>query len=777
MTDYMTSTRRLVSAAAANSPKFVLIALYSLIVFASVPVIHAQDMDAKTIKVEQKAAQKDLRAAQRLLKNATKQLNQLDKNLVKVDADLAKAKAKLATETTEKAKDAINKDIGKLEAKRAAIVENRVSAQKNVGDAQRTLAEASKRVETAQALAAKADEEAKAAKAAAQAKADEAKAEAKAAKADAKAKADKAKKDAAPAVAAATAPAATEPVNEMVAPWTPAPIEQKPVLKGDQPLTIPEPKPAEIAKPGAKLQFDIPMVSGDKAIVEKLQVWKDWAEYVTFNPVTAEDLNDFHGKLLKALHEEGYVFASVEFPTKVWAYGIFLAKVDCGPLGNITVRNARHYSPKQIVRALQNQEGKFNYAKIHGDLFDMNTKPDLKLNTKLKPVIQGGRRVIDAEIDVDDKLPIHGAVEIVNNGSKETSDWRMRTTLQHLNLTKHNDSLTLDWLTGGMFKHVGEDLNSITGSYYLPIDDLYSVNVFGGWNSSDIEDVTDEFGVKGRGYYAGIQLTRVIYETAAHKTQLSIGWLYQDWRTKQDIFGKTYVDRGLKISMPSLTLGYMAKNFDSFKGRNFASITLQKHVAGSFGASDRSDFNEQGAAFSDGDFLLTRIQLARFQRLFSGEDSPGKWTLFAKVDTQIATDDLPPPLRDYVGGFNSVRGYEESEVGGDNSIVGTLELRTPLIENFIPGLSKEQEFLDDNPEYWGRHRLQFIAFTDFGYVSNKNSLPGELNNQTFFSAGLGLRLGLTKYSQMSLDYGYPFIEASEDTPSAGRFHISLQLQF
>ena len=300
MTDYMTSTRRLVSAAAANSPKFVLIALYSLIVFASVPVIHAQDMDAKTIKVEQKAAQKDLRAAQRLLKNATKQLNQLDKNLVKVDADLAKAKAKLATETTEKAKDAINKDIGKLEAKRAAIVENRVSAQKNVGDAQRTLAEASKRVETAQALAAKADEEAKAAKAAAQAKADEAKAEAKAAKADAKAKADKAKKDAAPAVAAATAPAATEPVNEMVAPWTPAPIEQKPVLKGDQPLTIPEPKPAEIAKPGAKLQFDIPMVSGDKAIVEKLQVWKDWAEYVTFNPVTAEDLNDFHGKLLKA---------------------------------------------------------------------------------------------------------------------------------------------------------------------------------------------------------------------------------------------------------------------------------------------------------------------------------------------------------------------------------------------------------------------------------------------------------------------------------------------
>ncbi len=163
--------------------------------------------------------------------------------------------------------------------------------------------------------------------------------------------------------------------------------------------------------------------------------------------------------------------------------------------------------------------------------------------------------------------------------------------------------------------------------------------------------------------------------------------------------------------------------------------------------------------------------------MFAGEDAPGKWSLFTKIDTQIATDDLPPPQRDYVGGCNSVRGYEESELGGDNTVVATLELRTPLFENFLPGLEKEQQFLDDNPEYWGRHRLQFIAFTDFGYVSNKHSLPGELNNQTFVSAGLGLRLGLTKYSQMSLDYGYPFIDASDDTPSNGRLHVSLQLQF
>ena len=36
---------------------------------------------------------------------------------------------------------------------------------------------------------------------------------------------------------------------------------------------------------------------------------------------------------------------------------------------------------------------------------------------------------------------------------------------------------------------------------------------------------------------------------------------------------------------------------------------------------------------------------------------------------------------------------------------------------------------------------------------------------------------LTKYSQMALDYGYPILKASDDTPDAGRLHLSVQLQF
>ena len=95
----------------------------------------------------------------------------------------------------------------------------------------------------------------------------------------------------------------------------------------------------------------------------------------------------------------------------------------------------------------------------------------------------------------------------------------------------------------------------------------------------------------------------------------------------------------------------------------------------------------------------------------------------------------------------------------------------------VSTLGRDQKFIEENPKYWGLHRLQFVAFTDFGYVKNEDPLADDLDDQTMLSAGVGLRMALTRYSQCSVDYGYPFIDASEDTPNDGRFHLSLQLQF
>lgn len=557
--------------------------------------------------------------------------------------------------------------------------------------------------------------------------------------------------------------------------WTKTdPPEEPVILKGEQKLGTPAAKEGSEPAQANKITFDLAMVSGDKDAVEKLKVWKDWSEYITFNPVSIEEINAFQATLTKALHDQGFVFAAVNFPQRVWNNGIFLAKVDCGALGDITVRNARNYSPEQIIRVLQSQESKFNYAKIHGDIYDLNAKPDLKIDTELKPMIQNGRRVINADLMVDDSFPVHGAIELTNNAAKEAeNDFRIRTTLQHLNLTKHDDALTVDWITGG---DVADSMNAFAANYFLPIDELWSLNTYGGYNESDYEDVVPQIDTYGKGHFFGASLTRVLHDTPKERVQLTFGWKYQKTESRLDLADEALEPNNVAISMPSLTLGYSSKVFDRFKGKNFAALTIEGSRAGKYGSSEEEVFNGARANV-DGTFNITKLHLMRLQRLFDGEEAPGKWFLLVRTDAQYSSDPLPSAAREYLGGFSSVRGYEEYEISGDNAVTAKIELITPLLENFIPGLRQDPQVLADNPKYWGMHRLNFVAFTDLGYVENQDPVAGDIDNQALASIGAGMRLGLTKYAQMSLDYGFPLIDATDDTPDAGRLHLSLQVQF
>lgn len=743
----------------------------------------AKAADRKISKAEDKLA--DLKEE---LKEAEKEASVIKAKLQKVDAKKDKDQAaKLQAKAAE-----ADKEVKKLQDNAKATEGALAEMKKNAAENKAKLKEADKKFNDAKAALATAEKDLDAAKITMktdQVKADaekqaqinagkKAKQEADAKKcAQATAKKTVANETGAKAQTPAQVAKASVEKKDGVykAPWIPEPEQElAPALQGGQKLIVPEAKSADIADPAATLpQFDVTMVSGDKNVVEKLQIWKDWSAYIVFNKVTPKQVNEFHGQLLKALRDEGYVFANVTFPTRIWSTGIFLAKVDLGVLGDITVKNQKHYSAEQIAKALRNDEGRFNYAKVHSDLFDLNVKPDLKLNTQLSTAMINGRRVINADIEVDDKLPIHGAIELSNTGSKASdSDWRLRATLQHLNLTKHGDSLTLDYLTGG---DVADNLNAVSASYFLPINDTNHLNVYAGYSANYADDVLPEISVRGKGFFAGFAWTHTLYENVKERVEIALGWYYQKNENYQDLAGLRFDNGDMTVSMPTITLGYSSKIYDKWNGRNFASITLKQNRAGTFGSSSKRQFIEASAV--DGDFFLTNINIARFQRLFAGEDHPGKWTLYAKGNVQIASDTLPSIMRDYVGGQNSVRGYEESELGGDNTYVGSLELRTPLVENFIPGLKKEDEkFYEKYPEHWSMHRFQFVAFTDFGYVSEKDKQSGA-DDQGFWSVGAGIRLGLTKYAQMSLDYGYPIIIASEETPEAGRFHFSLQLQF
>ena len=524
--------------------------------------------------------------------------------------------------------------------------------------------------------------------------------------------------------------------------------------------------------PAGKM-YTINMISiiGDQQVVYNLKNWPDYEGDARYSPMSDADVEAFRNRLVKDLQDEGYVFATVSVYKQELTQGMLKFRVHAGVEGDLTVVGNRWYTAKQILDDLSWETGKgFNYRQFYFDLYNLNSRPDLRINSKLIPKIDDeDRRTIDVEMNVIDRFPLHGALKLGNTGVKETSDWRWRSTVQHLNFSHRDDILTFEWLTDP--KDV-QDVNAVSASYYLPFFNDNGLSLYSGWSESSITDVAPDIDVFGEGFYFGTQFSRVIKSSDKFSISTTVGWLFQNVENFNEFAGEqTGPESDINLSMPSLTIGFSGKEFDKFEGRNFISNTLQANVAGKLGSSDKDEFGTN----VEGNFIINRFHFTRFQKLFSGPDGLSKWTLFFQFNAQVTDDALTPAVQKSFGGVNSIRGYEEREVSADNGFTGSIEFQSPLISNFIPTLQRSKEYLSNNPDDWTVHRLQFVGFYDFGRSEKIDPLRGEEKNVSFSSLGAGIRLALTKFSQFRFDFGIPLISTNES--SGGRSHVSLQVQF
>lgn len=82
----------------------------------------------------------------------------------------------------------------------------------------------------------------------------------------------------------------------------------------------------------------------------------------------------------------------------------------------------------------------------------------------------------------------------------------------------------------------------------------------------------------------------------------------------------------------------------------------------------------------------------------------GPWSLFGRIDGQLATGNLDPSQRFYLGGATSIAGYPIAEASGDQGVELHAELRrdfaAPWGGNLQAGLFYEQGWLQQHREPW-----------------------------------------------------------------------------
>ncbi|MBF8262829.1 MAG: hypothetical protein HW387_494 [Parachlamydiales bacterium] len=117
---------------------------------------------------------------------------------------------------------------------------------------------------------------------------------------------------------------------------------------------------------------------------------------------------------------------------------------------------------------------------------------------------------------------------------------------------------------------------------------------------------------------------------------------------------------------------------------------------------------------------------------------PHNFELFLNLRTQLSSQNLISTEQFGLGGFYSVRGYDENEIYRDNAILTNIELRLPSF-NFIKRL---------------KNRLQFLLFLDTGMGWDVHPAPNVKNLQYLIGTGPGLRYNLSNYLVFRFDCGF-----------------------
>ncbi len=513
----------------------------------------------------------------------------------------------------------------------------------------------------------------------------------------------------------------------------------------------------------------------------------------------------------KALVDAGYYLASLWAPPADYTKGVLILQVDKGRIGKQTFYKSTagvstgkvavvekkpykgaYYSEAQLRRKLSAlKEGDtFDYRSFYSAVYNINSLPDVKLDTDLKvrKIQTAGltQRLVDMDYTVEESLPLHVALSVGNSGTKATGDWRPSATIQHLNLTKHDDVLSVN--LGPISPNV-KDLKSFGLSYYLPNNwrNGGAFTLYGGYSDLDAEDVVEGINVKGSGWFAGAQQSYKLVQTENHLLSVALGLTYRVMEDQLILTDPGQDDweldpREVTMVPLSVALSYSSAQPDAIGGRNFLTSQTIVHQAGTLGSSSEEDIQKLRVN-ADGDYYVERLQAARVQPLGRERKGSVGWMLFAKADGQIASGPLVPAEQKAIGGMDSVRGFPERIAQGDDGVSGTLELRTPLMSTFLGSPYKAKADRDRAlNEGKTMDRLQFVMFVDAGTVKIKDAL-GPTDSYTIAGAGAGLRLAISKYSQFRFDWGIPLegredvATEEEDVSASGRYHFSAQVQF
>lgn len=467
-----------------------------------------------------------------------------------------------------------------------------------------------------------------------------------------------------------------------------------------------------------------------------------------------DDVEAAKASLEKAYHDSGFLSVFVDIPEQKVAGGIVVLRVLESRIERLKVSGNRYFSQGDIKAAVPSlTPGEVPYfPDMQAELAQVSRAADRQITPLLRPGKNPG--TMEVELAVEDRLPLHGSVELNNKQSPDTSDRRIEAALRYDNLWQAMHSFGLRYITAPLER---DQVNVLVANYALPLGISGAQLVaYGIFSDSDIA-TQQEIGQIGKGKTFGLRYVRPLRAGRGEFHSVSLGLDYKDLDETTITAGADTSKRPIRY-LP-LSLQYSGGVVEDGGAWQFGLSTtfgirglLRRRVDCDGVELDQFDCKRAGA---DGGFAVLRGEIERTQKLGAG------FALNLQVDGQIATKPLISNEQFSIGGFDSLNGYLESEQSGDSGLRLRANLKTPNVASWL------SEVLD----------LRALAFFHWGQVRLQDPLPGQAPRYTMASSGVGLRLAAFKGLKLRADFARALHGASRTPEGKSRIHLGLSYEF
>ena len=391
--------------------------------------------------------------------------------------------------------------------------------------------------------------------------------------------------------------------------------------------------------------------------------------------VNFSNLIELRSDIAKLYFENGYVTSGAFLPNNQdLNSGIINIQVVEGELEQIQIsglnRLRESYVRSRLGAALTKP---LNQQKLEEALQLLQLDPLIaQVNTELTAGSFPGRN--NLLVNLKEAPAFHAGINVDNNSSPSIGSQQGIVFASHDNLLGFGDRLSGEY-------SLTEGLNLANISYTIPFNGMNGTfNVsYNTSNSSIIEADFQDLGIRSESQNLSVNLRQPLARSPTSEFALGLGL---DLGRSQTFlldnipfsFSPGPIDGLSRITAIRFTQDWVKRNPQQV-------LAARSQFSFGIDAFDAT-INDTG---TDGRFLSWLGQFQWVRQL-----SPGT-VLLTRLNAQITPDSLLPLERFSIGGVNTIRGYPQNQLVGDNGILASVEARISLTSN--PGQLQVVPFL------------------------------------------------------------------------------------